>query len=90
MNIYPQGPTKVPPELTRPTSRFKLHAWLAVLALIAFIILYFSLTGWLGWTSFRLLRDGFTSGHPFIGALKATPLAFLFLFLVRGLFSTLR
>ena len=27
--LYPKGPTKVPPELTKPTARFKLHAWLA-------------------------------------------------------------
>ncbi len=85
--LYPKGPAKVPADLTRPTRRFKLHAWLAVLALIGFIILYFSLTGWLGYTSFRLVRDGFMSGHVFIGALKATPLAFLFAFLVRGLFA---
>ena len=85
--LYPPGPAAVPPSLTKPTSRFRLHAWLAVVVLLLFVALYFFLTGWFGWTAFRLVRDGFASGSAFMGILKAIPAAFLFLFLFRGLFA---
>ncbi|MBX3250340.1 MAG: M48 family metalloprotease, partial [Myxococcales bacterium] len=84
--LHPPRPLDVPAELTRPTRRFKTHAWLAVLALVLFIATYFALTYWFGWTAYRLGRDGFVTGS-FWGVAKAVPAAFVFAFLFRGLFA---
>ncbi len=85
--LYPPGPASAPADLTKPTRRFRTHAWLAVLVLLGFVALYFLMTGWFGWTAYRLVRDGAGSGHTFVGALKALPAAFVFAFLFRGLFA---
>lgn len=68
-SLLPPPPPAVPPDLTRATARYKRHAWLAGLGLLAFVALYLSLTGWFLWTCYRLFvyafsgaRDGFMYG----------------------------
>jgi Zn-dependent protease with chaperone function len=52
--LYPAGPSQVPPDLTRPSPAYRRRACLAVVGLIGFLALYFGLAGWLGWTAVRL------------------------------------
>lgn len=53
--LYPRGPTDVPPELTRPSAAYRRHAYLAVAGLALFVVAYFALAGWFAWTAIRLL-----------------------------------
>lgn len=81
-DLLPPPPPNVPADLTRPTSRYKRHAWIAGIGLLAFVALYLSLTAWFGWTSYRLIthalgpaRNGF---WPFlVGILSGLLCAFL-------------
>ena len=51
---YPAGPSAVPAELTRPTVSYRSRVWLAAGGLLLVVALYVGLTGWLGWTAYRL------------------------------------
>lgn len=90
LDLYPEGPPAAPADLTVPTSRFQVHAWLAVFALLAFVALYISLTGWLGWVTFRVARDNLAFGGSPVGLVKVIPSAFVFVFLISGLFAVKR
>jgi len=53
--IYPAGPRHVPPDLTKPTSAYRRHAYLAFFGLLTFVALYLALAGWFAWMAYRLL-----------------------------------
>ena len=87
-HVYPPGPAAVPPNLTAATAAYKHRAWLAMAGLAAFIVLYFALSGWFAWTSWRLFSGMFgEGGHfdlwQFIAAICA---AFLAVFMLKALF----
>jgi Zn-dependent protease with chaperone function len=87
-HVYPPGPATVPPNLTAATAAYKHRAWLAMGGLAAFIVLYFALSGWFAWTSWRLFSGMFgQGGHfdlwQFIAAVCA---AFLAVFMLKALF----
>src|SRR5262249_29623707 len=52
---YPSRPDGVPADLTRPSKTFKRHAWMAGLALIAFVALYVGFAAWLARLAWRLV-----------------------------------
>jgi Zn-dependent protease with chaperone function/tetratricopeptide (TPR) repeat protein len=87
-HVYPQGPAAVPPNLTAATSTYKQRAWLAMLGLAVFIALYFALSGWFAWTSWRLFASIFgAGGHFHIGSFAvAICSAFLAVFMLKALF----
>jgi Zn-dependent protease with chaperone function len=77
----------VPADLTRATARYKRHAWLAVVGLLAFVGLYVSLTGWFCWTSYRLFGDLFRGGEDgFFDFLGGALSGLLGVFLLGALF----
>jgi len=47
-------PAKLVAKLARPSAAYKRHAWLAVAALAAFMLLYLGLAGWFLFTAWRL------------------------------------
>jgi Zn-dependent protease with chaperone function len=83
---FPDKPAVVPADLTRPTSAYKLHAWLAMLALLVFVSVYGVLTGYFCLTAFRMIR-GVIAGGPklVVGVITAIPATFFAVFLVKGL-----
>lgn len=83
--LYPRGPAAVPSDLTKPTSTYRSHAWLAMGGLILFVVLYFALSGWFTWTAYRLLAPGVDGGGlwSFACGLGA---AFLAVFMWKALF----
>jgi Zn-dependent protease with chaperone function len=85
----PPGPEHVPPALAAPTRAFKMHAWLATVAFVAFVAVYLGLTFWLGAMIFRFLRDGLRENF-FIGLLQSAIPALLLFVLVRGIFAIKR
>lgn len=56
-DFYPAGPRSVRADLTKPTSAYKRHAYLAVAGVLLFLALYAALTGWFSWTAWRLLSS---------------------------------
>jgi len=86
-DLYPEGPDLVPEDLTEPSPAYKRNAWLAVLALVAFGVLYLGLTFWFGRTAWRLVVDGFEAGggDAALAMVLALVPTFFFVFLVRGL-----
>lgn len=64
-SLYPAGPTCVSGELTRPTPKYRVHAWLAMGALVAFVVMYVALTGWLITTAWRLFAATEGAGANF-------------------------
>lgn len=84
--IYPPGPTAVPADLTLPTPAYKRHAWFAVAGLMLFVVLYFLLAGWFGWTSYRLLAGSLKGGdNAFWGGVIGVCAAFLAIFMLKAL-----
>jgi Zn-dependent protease with chaperone function len=86
-DVYPRGPAAVPPSFTQATSSYRLHAWLAMAGLAAFVLLYFALAGWFAWTAWRLLAGAVNGGENalwgFVAGLSA---AFLAVFMLKALF----
>lgn len=56
-SLYPAGPSHVPEGLTAPSPVYRRQAWLAVLSLLAFALLYSAMMLWLGWTAWRVLGN---------------------------------
>ena len=90
-NLYPDGPSNVPVELTKPTSTYKQRAWLAVLSLATFIVVYIALAGWFCWTAYAMFIQVQAGGDDavfriFIGGCAA----FLAIFMLKALFFVKR
>lgn len=86
-DLYPAGPSNIPKELTKPSANYKKHAWLAVIGLILFIIMYFSLASWFCWTAYRLIASGFEPGGDiFLSLATGIPTALLAIFMVKAIF----
>jgi Zn-dependent protease with chaperone function len=86
-SLYPAGPISVPGDLTRPTAAYRRHAWLASGGLALFVILYFALAGWFGWTAYRLfgaLAAGDSDGW-FVSLIGGACAGFLCIFMLKAL-----
>jgi Zn-dependent protease with chaperone function len=86
-SLYPAGPGAVPATLTAPSPAYRRHAWIAVVSLLGFALLYLGMMGWLGWTAWRLGRglvEG-TSHNVLAAALVGGGAAFLALFMAKAL-----
>src|SRR3990167_3992094 len=90
-NLYPAGAGNVLANLTQPNSRYKRQAWLAVASLALFVLLYFALAGWFGWTAFRLIRTGLDGGEgALLSFLTGGCAGFLGIFMLKALFFVQR
>lgn len=86
-DLYPAGPSNVPATLTRPTTAYKHQAWLAVASLALFVMLYFTLVGWFGWTAWRLINIAVIGGDEALWCfLVGACAAFLCVFMLKALF----
>jgi Zn-dependent protease with chaperone function len=47
-------PNQLLAKLAKPTARYKRQAWLAMAGLVFFVLLYFGLATWFGYTAYRL------------------------------------
>src|SRR3954454_23198792 len=82
---YPAGPSGVPSDLTRPTSTYRLHAWLAMAGLAVFVALYLALASWFSWTSYRLFVGLSHGRDPLWGLVAGASCAFLAIFMWKAL-----
>jgi Zn-dependent protease with chaperone function len=84
---YPEGPVSIPENLTAATSVYKRHAWLAMMGLTAFVVLYFALAGWFAWSSYSLITTARQSTDSSWAYWVASgSFAFLALFMLKALF----
>ncbi len=90
-SFFPPGPDAVPSDLTKPTRRYRLHAWGAMLAIIGFIALYFLLLGWFIRNAYRNIVSAVAGGdNGFLAFAVGGASAFFALFMIKGLFFVTR
>ncbi|MEM1442487.1 MAG: M48 family metallopeptidase, partial [Verrucomicrobiota bacterium] len=82
---FPPSPESVPPDLAKPTSKYRLHAWLAFCGLTLFGLIYLTLVLWFGYSTFRLFGEATEQGG-FLLFIESFGAAILTIFLVKGLF----
>ncbi|MDR7269141.1 Zn-dependent protease with chaperone function [Pelomonas saccharophila] len=85
---YPSSAGPLPAVTAAPTPRsYKLRAWGAVAALVAFLGIYFGLAGWFAWTAWRLGQSAFAGrSDGFWAGLVALCAALLAVFMLKALF----
>ena len=82
---YPRGHDWVLQDLTRPTRAYRRHAYLAVAGLLLFVVLYFALTAWFAWTSYRLIAAVFRIPDHWPLVIPAAAAGFLAVFMAKAL-----
>ncbi len=86
-DLYPPRPAHIPEGLTRPSGRYRAHAWGAFAGLVAFLGLYFGLAAWFAYVTWTCLQAAVSGGErAFLAGLLAIPAGFLLLFMTKGLF----
>ncbi|WP_460805651.1 M48 family metallopeptidase [Microbulbifer agarilyticus] len=89
--VYPAGPASIPNNLTSPSRKYRLHAWLAVLGLLFFLVAYFSLAIWFCMTAYRLISGAVVpEGNPLWSLGTGIPAAILAAFMLKSLFFVKR
>jgi len=77
----------VPEDFTKPSSSYRLKAWLAMLGLLGFGAIYVGLASWFTYTSYRMISGIFAGGDgAAAGFFAALPSAFLAIFMWKALF----
>lgn len=85
-SLYPPGPPDVPADLLAPTSAYKRHAYLAIGALLGFVVAYLSFTGWLVWMAIHGVQQAFGHRSIHVGLLLFSAMAgLLAAFLIKSL-----
>src|SRR5215831_1224724 len=87
IDTYPPGPATIPENLTKPTSTYRIHAWIATAVLLLFAALYVFLAPWFAVTSWRLLAAAADAKNDDVGIAVIGGIfsAFLALFMLKGL-----
>lgn len=80
-----QPPLSVPRDFTKPSTSYRARAWLAMLGLLCFIVLYVGLASWFSYTAYRMIAGVFSGGSA-AGFFAAIPAAFLAIFMWKALF----
>lgn len=74
-------------ELAKPGRRYQRQVWLAVFSMLAFMVIYFALASWFGWTAYRLFADPSpTLGDVLVGG----GCGFMAVFMLKALFFVQR
>jgi Zn-dependent protease with chaperone function len=85
MDVAPGITANIPSDFTKPSSRYKSRAWIALVGLIGFITIYLGMAIWLAWTCYRLILAAINNpsgGSWFIGLGAGFLSVFLFKALV--------
>lgn len=75
---YPAGPSAVPPDLTKPTSAYRRHAYIAIVGLLLFLVGYLALASWFSWTAYRLLPRAGSTENLVVAVAGGAAAAFLY------------
>ena len=86
-NLYPESPLHVPADFTKPSKSYKRHVLIASVGLLAFVFLYFGLSTWFLYKSYKLFANTFTGGRDgglsFMAGLLT---GFLGVFMIKAIF----
>jgi len=86
-NFYKKGPSDVPKTITKASSSFKRHVFLAMLALGSFIIVYIGLMLWFGYHAYILFDAAVNKGiSPFYSIIAGICIGMLSIFMFKSLF----
>ena len=89
--LYPPGPSVVPPDLSKPTSAYRRQTWLACLGLSSFVALYGFACYWCMRTTYHCFAGiGAGSDKAVVRLLAGVVAAILTVFLLRALFGVAR
>lgn len=92
MSTTPQAPAAdLLAAMAKPSRAYQLRSWLAVVALVLFLVLYLALAGWFLFTAYRLTFGAAAPGDgPFWGYVAAGCALFLGVFMLKALFFVRR
>lgn len=82
--VFPSPPRDCPPDLAKPSSQYRTRAWLAMLGLSLFVILYLGLTLWFAWSAYYLLVT--YQDDDIITLIKGIGSGLIAIFFIKGLF----
>lgn len=69
--------------MAKPSAAYKWRAWFAMISLMIFMVIYFALAIWFGWTAYRLFSDEhFTPLDGMVGGC----VGFLAVFMFKAIF----
>ncbi len=86
-SLYPPSPAAVPADLTRPTSAYKTHAWVAMAALAAFALFYLGVAAWFCLVAYRSFSAVAAAGDkPLLHLGVGIGAAFLAVFMLKAVF----
>lgn len=82
-NSTTQTAFNIPADLTKPSAAYKSRAWLAMISLLLFMVIYLALAIWFGWTAYRLFAEqNFTFNDGVVGVC----VGFLAVFMLKAIF----
>lgn len=84
---FPSRPALVPEGLTQATKKYKRHATIAMLSLLAFVLVYVGLTAWFAWTAYAIFANVASDGGDLFAWIAGIGSAFLALFMAKSLFT---
>ncbi len=74
-------------DFTKASFSYRLRAWIAMLGLLLFLVLYVGLASWFTYTAYRMIAGMFAGGGGAVaGFFAALPSAFLAIFMWKALF----
>ncbi|NOQ75930.1 MAG: M48 family metalloprotease [Crocinitomix sp.] len=86
-SLYSSGPSGVPDDLTKPSSNFKKKVALAIIGLILFIVTYFGLMIWFGYTCYQMFASLQNSDSKILSVVVAIIVGVLSIFMLKSLFN---
>lgn len=90
-DLYPPGPSVVPPDLSKPTRAYRRQTWLACLGVSSFVALYGFGCYWCMRTTYRCFAGiGAGADKAVVRLLAGVVAAMLAVFLLRALFGVAR
>lgn len=85
-DIYPAGPASIPENITKASSAYKRHAWLAMMSLLLFVVIYVLMIAWFTWTAYDLLTYIAENNFDLIRLVAGICAAFLAVFMTKAFF----
>ena len=84
--LYPRAPGGVPDDLARATGAYRARAWLSVVSLGGFLLLYFGGAAFFAWSAVDLVRRGLLAPKDGIWLILAGMVALVAVFMAKGLY----
>ncbi|MFT5822347.1 MAG: Zn-dependent protease with chaperone function [Crocinitomix sp.] len=86
-SLYNFGPSGVPDTLTKSSANFKKKVALAIVGLLLFIVTYFGLMIWFGYTSYQMFAALQSSDNRFLSIVVAVVIGILSIFMLKSIFN---